>query len=74
MDGLIAMLEHEAPGAIVELVPRAARTFPPAVAPARVAVAARRESDPAVMLGFVALVVACWLVAALLVLGLWVVT
>jgi hypothetical protein len=33
--------------------------------------AERRESDPAVMLGFVVLVVACWLVAALSAVGLW---
>jgi hypothetical protein len=34
----------------------------------------RRESDPAVMLGFVALVVACWLLAALFAVGLWLIT
>jgi hypothetical protein len=70
----ITTLEHDAPGAI-ELAPRAAKSLSPAVSPAhRVGSVERRESDPAVMLGFVALVVACWLVAAMFAVGLWLVT
>lgn len=59
----------------MELVPGAARTFAPSVSTAyRAGFVERRESDPAVMLGIVALVVVCWLVAALAAVGLWFVT
>ena len=70
----ITTLEHDASGAIVESASRATSFSPAVTSTLPVGSVERRESDPAVMLGFVALVVACWLLAALFAVGLWLIT
>lgn len=68
----ITTLEPEPTASIVELVPRPERQFSPERYALRENIPPRpNESDPAVMLGLVTLVVACTLLAAVAVALLW---
>ena len=61
----ITTLEPHATGAMMDLATSAQKPFTPEAAPVgRTASEFRRESDPAVMLGFVTLAVACMLLTA----------